>query len=198
MASMSFDQREFLDRHIPYRLGNLDLFYCALRIVSSDPEPKMLQMVFDTGYTLSGSHGIFTNPAVETGLVASRALLKFLEAKRSNYEDDVLITMFQHQNGEKLCAVPRSTVAKFHPPAISESKTLKALEFTQVAADKGVAHLTLGPLEEDESDKEGETALQLYQVSCLAIRAAIEHHLYEELGLPAPPKIFEHFKRGEL
>jgi hypothetical protein len=38
----------------------------------------------------------------------------------------------------------------------------------------------------------------LYQISCLAIRAAIEHHLYEQLGLPAPPKIFEHFTRGEL
>jgi hypothetical protein len=122
MASMSFDQREFLDRHIPYRLGNLDLF-------SSDPEPKTLQMVFDTGHTLSGSHGIFTNLAVETGLVTCRALLGFLEANSTEHNDDVLITMFQRANEEKLSPVPLSCIAKFHSPEVSESKTLEALKF---------------------------------------------------------------------
>jgi hypothetical protein len=118
-------------------------------------------------------------------------LLEFLEAKR-NYKDDVLITMFQRPNGENLASVPLSQVAKFPPPEVSEGTTLEALKFTKQAANKAVAHLTLGPPQQEREK------IQLYQVSCLAIRAAIEHHLYEKLGLPDPPKMFEHFIRGEL
>jgi hypothetical protein len=197
MAGMSFEQGEFLDKHIPYRLQNLDLFDWALQIIASDPDPcgpkhKTLQMVFDTGHTLSGSHGIFTNPAVETGLVTCRALLGFLEAKPTGHKDDVLITMFQRPNGENLSPVPLSCVAKFHPPEVSESKTLEALKFTKLAADKAVAHLTLGPPKQEDED------IKLYQISCLAIRDAVEHYLYGELGHPVPPRITKEFERGKL
>jgi hypothetical protein len=191
MTDMSFDQRKFLDEHIPYRLGNLDLFYHALRIMLSEPAPQKVRMIFDDGHEVRGPYWVFTNLAVETGIMTCRVLLEFLEAKQ-NYKDDVLITMFQRPTGENLASVPLSQVAKFPPPEVSESKTLEALKFSKRAANKAVAHLTLGPPQQEDEE------IQLYQVSCLAIRAAIEHHLYEKLGLPAPPKIFEHFKRGEL
>jgi hypothetical protein len=149
-------------------------------------------MIFNAAHEVRGPYWIFTNLAVETGIMTCRVLLEFLEAKQPRYPGDVLIKMFQRPNGKKLSRVPLRAVAKFHPPELSESNTIDALEFTKLAADKAVAHLTLGP-----PQQEGEE-IQLYQISCLAIRAAIEHHLYEQLGLPAPPKIFEHFTRGEL
>jgi len=65
-----------------------------------------------------------------------------------------------------------------------ESPIAAHLKFTKKTADKAVAHLTLGP--PDRGGKE----LQLYQISCFAIRAAIQHCLYEQLGLPTPPKVF--------
>jgi hypothetical protein len=139
---------------------------------------------FVVQFSLRHLYWVFTNLAVETGIMTCRVLLEFLEAKK-NYKDDVLITMFQRPNGENLASVPLSQVAKFPPPEVSESKTFDALKFSKRAANKAVARLTFGP-----PQQEGEE-IQLYQVSCLAIRAAIEHHLYEKLGLPAPPKIFE-------
>jgi hypothetical protein len=36
--SMSFDRDKFLDEHIRYRLTHLDVFHCALEIVSTQPE----------------------------------------------------------------------------------------------------------------------------------------------------------------
>ena len=166
--SMSFDQRKFLDKHIRYRLTTLEVFHYALQIISTDPKPdSRVRMVFDTGHTLNGSYGIFTNPAVEAGLVACRILLEFLEAKQSNHDDDVFITMFQRPTGENLSPVPLSVVAGFPPPEVSQDETLEALKFTKKTADKAVAHLTLGP--PDRGGKE----IQLYQISCLAIRAAI-------------------------
>jgi hypothetical protein len=66
---MSFDQHNFLEIGIPYRLMHLEVFHCALQIVSTAPKPNSkVRMVFDTGHTLNGSYGIFTNPAVETGI----------------------------------------------------------------------------------------------------------------------------------
>jgi hypothetical protein len=69
------------------------------------------------------------------------------------------------------------------PPAVSKGETLEALKFTKQAANKAVAYLTLGP--PDQGGKE----IQLYQIACLAIRAAVEQRLYGKLGLPFPPRL---------
>jgi hypothetical protein len=192
MAGMSFDQNEFLNRHIPQRLGNLDLFYHSLRIILSQPTPKEVRVSFDHGHELRGPYWVFTNLAIETGIIKCRELLQFLEAKKSKYEGDVLITMFQHPSGKNLDPVPLSEVATCHPPTFSDTETLEALKFTKLAADKAVAHLTLGP-PQPKGDE-----IELYQLAYLAIREAIAHHLYEKLGLAAPARIVEDFKRGEL
>jgi len=188
---MSFDQNEFLNTHIPYRLANLDLFYHSLRIILSKPTPQEVRMSFDGGHELRGPYRIFTNLAVETGLITCRALLKFLEAE-SKYKGDVLITMFQHPSGKNLKPVSLSEVAKCHPSTFSKTKTLEALQFIKLAADKAVAHLTLGPPQPMGNE------IELYQLAYLSIREAIARHLYEKLGLAAPSKIVEDFRRGEL
>jgi hypothetical protein len=189
---MAFDQYEFLKIGIPYRLGNLDLFYHSLRIILSEPRPQQVRMIFHAGHEVRGPYWIFTNPAVETGIMTCRVLLEFLEAEPTNHKDDIFITKFQHPNGDNLSPVPLSAVAGFPPPGVSEGETLEALEFTKKAADKAVAHLTLGP--PDQKGKE----MRLYQITCLAIRSAVDHHLYKRLGLSAPSRIITHFRRGEL
>ena len=63
------------------------------------------------------------------------------------------------------------------------------VRFTRRATDKAVAHLTLGPSQEDEE-------IQYYQASSLAIRAAVEHYLYGNLGHPVPPRIIKEFKEA--
>lgn len=51
---MSFDQDAFLKEQIPYRLGNLDLFSHALRILVSDPLPDSSRVQFDEGHEVRG------------------------------------------------------------------------------------------------------------------------------------------------
>jgi hypothetical protein len=184
---MGFDQREFLVVHIPYRLQNLDLFDCALQILVSDRDPdgsqqKLAHIIFDTGHNVSGSYGIFTSLAVETGLLASRAILEFLQGK-SSYEDDVMITCFRKSNGAKLPSVSLADIAKCCPLDVPEEKILKALNFTKTAADKAVAHITLALPEPENGD------VEFYRISCRTIRSAMERHLYKELDLPSPRRL---------
>jgi hypothetical protein len=80
---MSFDQREFLDEHIRYRLANLDLFDHSLRIILSEPAPRDVRITFDGAHELRGPYRIFTNLAVEAGLINCRSLLEFLEAEKT-------------------------------------------------------------------------------------------------------------------
>ena len=146
------------------------------------PTAKPAHIIFDTGHNVSGSYGIFTSLAVETGLLASRAILEFLQGKLS-YEDDVKITCFRKSNGAKLPSVSLADIAKCCPLDVPEEKILKALNFTKTAADKAVAHITLAPPEPENGD------VEFYRISCRTIRSAMERHLYKELDLPSPRRL---------
>jgi hypothetical protein len=188
---MSFNQDAFLNVHIPYRLANLELFSHALRIVLSQPQPQSARVTLDIGHEIRGPFWILTNPWVETGILTCRLLVKFLEAKPSKHEDDVLITMFKDSDGGTLDAVSLETIVRFGPVEISENKALAALKFTCMAADKRVAHLTFGSPENDEE-------LLLYQITSIAIHGAIGYYLYKRMGLNVPPSIFSQFRRNEI
>jgi len=170
---MSFDQRRYLDEHVPYRLGNLELFNHALRVILSDPSPRNVCVLFDNGHEVRGPFYLFTNACVETGILTCRMFMDFL-AGVQKWPDDVVITMFKRRNGDKLRSVPLESVSHFHPANLSEHQTLEALNFTKQAADKGVAHLTLGQPQQ-------ENAIPYYQAACLAIRGSVDHCLYEAL-----------------
>jgi hypothetical protein len=187
---MSFDQDAFLNEHIPYRLGNLDLFYHALRIMMSDPRPVSARVQFDEGHEMQGPFWMVTNSWIETGMLTCRLLIDFLGGKASNFPDDVLITMFKDAKGESLKGVPVEAISEFCPKGISRDQTLEALKFTRKAADKRVAHLTAGASERPDE-------IQLYQIATMAIHHAVSYHLYERLGLPPPGQIITDIRRGD-
>ena len=186
---MSFNQDAFLNVHIPYRLGNLDLFYHALRIMVSDPPPGAARVQFDGGHELQGPFWMITNSWIETGILTCRLLINFLEAKPSRHHDDVLISMFRDAKGTSLKSASGEAISRFRPKGVSEESTLEALNFTRKAADKRVAHLTFGGSEKEEE-------MQLYQIAAIAIHTATGYHLYERLGLPRPARIVTDVRRS--
>ena len=187
---MSFDQDDYLTIHIPYRLGNLDLFYHALRIIVSDPQPVSARVQFDGGHEIQGPLRMITNSWFETGILTCRLLIDFLEGKRSNYPDDVIITMFTDAKGDSLKGFPVEAISQFCPKGIPRARTLDALKFTRKAADKRVAHLTWGASERPDE-------IELYQIAAIAIHTAIGYYLYEPLNLPRPGRIVTNIRRSD-
>jgi hypothetical protein len=120
----------FLKEHIPYRLGNLDLFYHALRIMVSNPPSGAARVQFDGGHELQGPFWMIINSWIETGILTCRLLINFLEAKPSRQHDDVLSTMFWDAKGTSLKRVSVGAISRFRPKGVSEDQTLEALNFT--------------------------------------------------------------------
>ena len=156
----------------------------------SVPTPKTVRIIFDTKHEVRGPYPIFTNACIETGIMTCRALIDFLTGpgEKKRQRDDVFIDMFRQKDGTALPLVSLSQIANFTPSKMSKGETLRALKFARATANKGVAHLTLAIHGHPESEK-------FYQASCYSIRAAIEHHLYEKLGLAAPPRKVQDVKR---
>jgi hypothetical protein len=188
-GGVSFDQVAFLKEHIPYRLGSLDLFYHALRIIVSDRPPVSARVQFDEGHELRGPSWMITNSWIETGILTCRLLIDFLEAKPSRHHDDVLIAMFKDAKGENLKSVPVDAISWFHPKGVSQHLTLDALNFTRKAADERVANLTVGEYGRQEE-------IQLYQIAAIAIHTATGYHLYERLELDCPGRIISDVRRS--
>lgn len=104
----TFDQKNFLDVHIPYRLGNLDACFHALRILNSEPRTHSVTLRFDTGHEMRGRVALVTNAWVETGIITCRTMLDFLEGKTGKgHKDDITICSFSRQDGQHLAPVLR-------------------------------------------------------------------------------------------
>ena len=97
--------------------------------------------------------------------------------------------MFKDAKGDTLKSVPIEAVSPFHPKGISQDRTLEALNFTCEAADKRVAHLTMGGSMREEE-------IQLYSVAAISIHSATSYHLYERLGLPRRKRIITDTRRS--
>ena len=81
-----------------------------------------------------------------------------------------LITMFRDAKGTSLNGVSVEAISRFHPKGVSQDRTLEALNFAHNAADKRVAHLTLGGSEKED-------CLELCQIAAMVIHTATGHYL---------------------
>ena len=186
----TFDQQTFLDEHIPYRLGNLDALFHALRILNSEPRTRSVILRFDTGHEIRGGVSLVTNAWVETGIITCRTLLDFLEGKTAKgHNDDVTICSFSREDGQHLAAVPREKIEDSRPSEVTSEFALKAFKFAYQAANKGVAHLTVEEFQTPE-------AVELIQTACLTLKAAVHIHLYDALGIPRPPSMIRDLHRS--
>jgi hypothetical protein len=187
----TFDQKSFLEEHIPYRLGNLDACFHALRILNSEPRTRSVTLRFDTGHEMRGHVALVTNAWVETGIITCRTMLDFLEGKTgTGHTDDITICSFSRHDGQHLAPVLREKIVASGPEEVSSEFTSRALRFAYRAANKAVAHLTRAKVQDPE-------AVQFYQTACLTLVRAVHFHLYDALGIPRPPSMIREFRRSE-
>jgi hypothetical protein len=187
----AFDQKSFLEEHIPYRLGNLDACFHALRILNSEPPTRAVTLRFDTGHEMRGRVALVTNAWVEMGIITCRTMLDFLEGKTARgHADDVTICRFSRHGGQHLSPVPCERIVASGPSDVAPEFTHRALGYAFRAANKGVAHLTVAEIQDSE-------AVELYQTACLTLVRAVHVHLYDALGIPRPPSIIREFRRSE-
>ncbi|MEI8309430.1 MAG: hypothetical protein WCH98_01610 [Verrucomicrobiota bacterium] len=169
-----------LETDIPYRLGHLDYFFHALKILTSDPPVSSVFLQFDTGHEIRGRMSVVTNAWVETGIITCRVIADFLEGKvHPKYPDDVTIMHFEGSDGTNLKSLSRGCIVEAGPSEFSREFIARSIEFALNAADKAVAHLTLADISDPED-------VLLYQAACRTLKSAIHIHLYDALGEPRP------------
>jgi hypothetical protein len=126
----------------------------------------------------------------------SRALLEFLglrsesEAKlaerKSARSDDLVIESFSNQSGQ----LKRASISQaVRPYQGSSEEAERALAYVIHAANKGLAHTTLGFLKHDESSR-------LLEIAFRGVNALMVNCFYSPMGLEAPRYELESRKRN--
>ena len=187
----NFDQQTFLEEHIPYRLGNLDTCFHALRILNSDPQTHTVTLQFDTGHEMRGGVQSVTNAWVECGIITCRTIHDFLTGgMKKKYPDDVTLDRFCKPDGNSLPLVNRRQILGCRPASVSQEFAEASLEFALRAASKAVAHLTAGDFSVDQP-------VAAYQTACLTLKSTVLVHLYDALGISRPASIIRDIRRSD-
>jgi hypothetical protein len=187
----TFDQKRFLNEHIPYRIHCLEACFHALRIIIADPPATSVKIKFDMGYEMVGPLALVTNGWIEHGLITCRVMHNFLTGnKGKRRKDDITIDQFVKNNGESLPLVKIEDIADFRPEYLSRDFVIKAIDFTLLHASKTVAHIT------DAEIAEGQD-VECIQAACLTLITAIHVNLYDALGLQKPIPLVQESKRNE-
>ena len=138
---------------------------------------------------VEGNLYAFTNPAIEAGLVKSRALLEFLgltanksgrivNIDRRRYSDDIGIEHFSNASGHHLSMV--SPEDRPQPLAMAVKRIAeKALLAVFQITNKGIAHVT-------EDIRDNPDHGRLIEIASRGVPSLVVSYLYTPLGLPAP------------
>ncbi len=137
--------------------------------------------------TIEGNSNAFINPAIEAGVIHSRALLEFLGLNMSRNgrlqnpigprkPDDIGIELFANATGSLARVSPTQALSR-HPGGEAEAEQSLLSVFR--LANKGLAHLTSSFLASPEETR-------LLEIASRRIPALIVSYLYTPLGIPAP------------
>ena len=183
------DSEDYLTRLLPHRLDALAIAVLMLRFRLKWEEPKSMQILVDGELQFEGTTTMFTNPALEVGVLHGRALLEFIGLKASNgkliqlspkrdrKEDDAAIERMLGPDGPLSLVTPEDADAIL-PGDEGTAKRLLADLIT--AAHKGVAHSSATYFANPMDATELMLALQLTQ-------RLVERFVYLPLGRQRPP-----------
>jgi hypothetical protein len=179
---------EYIRTIIPYRMKAVATFNLALQFVMRWKTPAKLEIYFNDKLAIRGLSTAFTNPAIEAGIMHCRALLEFiglkvdpknpdkLTARRGSRGDDLVIESFTGPDGPLQTVSPTIAVGSYAgPPAEAE----KALAAVIRAANKGVAHTTVGHLADGDN-------FNHFEIASRGVPKLLISHFYTPLGLPPP------------
>jgi hypothetical protein len=186
----------YSDEHIPYRMKAIAWGLDLLRSTWGWTEPKKMEVVIEGKLFITGYHPALTNPSIEMAIVYSRVLLEFLGLKADKEKKelkevwkrrkrDVGIEHFQKDG------VPLKRVTKAEAVATCAGKKEDAERALLVLighADKAVAHLTEGPIQD------GRTR-DLVELGCSGVLTLVHKTFYQQLGIE-PSKTTNSFRRS--
>ena len=177
-------QREFLDRHIPYRITAVDFMGHACDLVTSGRADRPAVVVIDGQKELEASKCRFlTNPVIETGAIFCRVLLEFLGVKLG--KDMQLVSRCSNKKNKDDVFIEDFNLNGVSPETILSTRYFGSEEAVKRAcitaihvSHKAVAHLTSGLKESNIQD---------LRLCSKLIPYLVAKHLYEALEYPVPP-----------
>jgi len=195
-----YTQQQIIDKILPYRMQSTSILNLALRYVIDWDKPKSLEIRFDGKTCIEGLSTAFTNAAIESGIMHCRALLEFLGLKADNSDhtklasrtgkqkDDLVIEDFTGPNGQ----LARITIDEaLSPYKGARDEAENALARVIHIANKGIAHSTLGPVDDPED-------LRLLEIASRGVPTLVINYFYRRMGLKAPDYQLKSRKRDDL
>lgn len=182
-----FNQDEFLQEHIPYRIQQLEFGKHAVMLLNSLGHEEDVLVRFSSGYEMRAKVAALTNSWLEIGLMACRNMLDFLTGKTLR-DKDVTIEMFTNSHGQLLGRLTEEQISDSGEAQFSLQKRLEAVRHCRNAAAKGVAHLTFDDVRRPDD-------LLLYGLGLEAILEATLASVYDQLGIHRPRPSIRHLKR---
>lgn len=166
--------------------------HLALRYKLTWSEIPSIEISFDGKQVIEGKATAFTNGAIESAVLHSRALLEFLglgEKNRttlvertSRRKDDVGIEQFGN-----LCRVSIAEALKIYPGPGTEAES--ALAYVMYLANKGLAHTTA-------SFTQHHDGANLLEIALRGVPVLLINKFYVPLGLERPTYELESRKRA--
>lgn len=181
------DTDAYLARLLPHRLDALSIAVLLLKFRLKWEEPKPMQIFVDGRLQFEGRTTMFTNPAVEVGVLHARALLEFIGLKakegalvqldpKTRQADDAAIEKLVSTGGPLRLVSPDDASA-IHP--LDPDSAKRSLTQLIIAAHKGLAHASATYFSDPAEARDILLALELTQ-------ALVEKHVYAPLGRQRP------------
>lgn len=179
---MNTPSPEFLSL-LEYRLQAVSIGHLALRYSVEWEAVPSIQISFDGKQVIEGKATAFTNGAIESAIVHSRALLEFLglggksqtelvERASRNKDDDIGI---EHFPGLSKLSIQRAVQPYPGPKGEAES----ALAYTIYLANKGLAHTT-------SLFRKHDSGSELLEIAFRGVRTLIVNNFYVPLAIEPP------------
>jgi len=182
-------EQDYIEIIIPHRLGMVDIMHFALTKLTFETGPKPIELLVDGKLTVTGLSTVFSNPAIEAGIINARSLLEFLGLKIDGQDstklkqrhdrsknDDIFIEDFT-SHSKPLEKITVDDVKSYYegPNDVAEKSLARIIHI----GHKDIAHPTLGrPNSEDD--------YAMLEIAARGIRALTISFFFTKLGI-APP-----------
>ena len=193
------EHQRLIDKIMPYRMQSASILNLALRYAIQLDAPKPMEVYFDGKLYIEGLSTGFTNSAIEAGIVHCRSILEFLGIKgnasnssklairNGKRKDDLAIEDFSGPNGLLSKITIQEAVSPYQGDTDEAEAALSRLIHV---ANKGIAHFTLGPIEDPED-------IRLLEIASRGVPTLAVNYFYTRMGLPAPTYKISGRKRND-
>ncbi len=175
---------EYRDKWLPYRMQAIDLMGMYLGLIEKWETAPWMEVYVDQKLRIEGKASGFTNPAIEAGVLHSRALLDFLGLKLRRGTTDQLAERSRKAHANDIViedfGLERVTIAEatgLYPGDAAEAEA--ALATPILIANNWAAHNSaMLPLDPEQN--------HFLRIAAMGVPALMLAFFYERAGLKMP------------